>query len=347
VLSQIPGGAMADAVRWKRALVAIGIVMVAAAAAIFAFVPEFTMVFIAEILHGTTAGIITPAVGAISLGLVGQRGMSLRTGRNFRFAAAGSALTAAVLGVAGTYLDVNAIFIMVAAFAIPALIALACIKPDEINYARARNAGVGEQTAKLLLRLRELAKSRGLLLFMACVVLFQFADASMLPLVSEEIAREGGLSAAALSGLIIVPQVVVAALAPWVGYHSEAKGRRPLLLVGFALEPVRAVLLALTTNYGVLIVAQLLNGVTSAIITVLTVLVVSDLTAGTGRFNLARGAIGAAIGIAVSISTATTGFIVQHWGREAGFLAIAAVALGATMLLWVFQSETRPQRYQD
>jgi len=346
VLSQIPGGALADAVRWKRALVAIGIVMVAGAAAIFAFLPDFAMVFVAEILHGTTAGIITPAIGAISLGLVGQRGMSLRTGRNFRFAAAGSALTAAVLGVAGTYLEVNAIFIVVAAFAIPALIALACIRPDEINYARARNAGVGEQTAELL-RLRELARSRGLLLFMACVVLFQFADASMLPLVSEEIAKEGGLSAAALSGLIIVPQIVVAALAPWVGYHSETKGRRPLLLIGFALEPVRAVLLAITTNYGVLMVAQLLNGITSAILTVLTVLVVSDLTAGTGRFNLARGAIGAAIGVAVSVSTASTGVIVQHWGREAGFLAIAAVAMGATALLWVFQSETKPQQYQD
>ena len=195
--------------------------------------------------------------------------------------------------------------------------------------------------------MRELAKSRGLLLFTACVVLFKFADASMLPLVSEEIAREGGLSAAALSGPIIVPQVVVAAIAPWVGYHSETKGRRPLLLIGFALEPVRAALLAFTTNYGILMVAQLLNGITSAILTVLTVLVVSDLTAGTGRFNLARGAIGAAIGVAVSVSTAATGFIVQHSGREAGFLAIGAVALAATLLLWVFQSETRPQQYED
>lgn len=35
-------------------------------------------------------------------------------------------------------------------------------------------------------------------------------------------------------GLIIVPQLVTAALAPWVGYHSEAHGRKPLLLVGFA-----------------------------------------------------------------------------------------------------------------
>src|ERR1700741_1886904 len=36
VLSQIPGGALADAVRWKRALTAIGIVMIGAAALLLA-----------------------------------------------------------------------------------------------------------------------------------------------------------------------------------------------------------------------------------------------------------------------------------------------------------------------
>ncbi len=62
---------------------------------------------------------------------------------------------------------------------------------------------------------------------------------------------------------------------------------------------------------------------------------------------MSRGAIGAAIGVAVSVSTATTGFIVQHAGREAGFFAIAVVALGATILLWIFQIETRPEQYED
>jgi predicted MFS family arabinose efflux permease len=37
MLSQIPGGALADAVTWKRGLAAAGIVMTGAAALIFAF----------------------------------------------------------------------------------------------------------------------------------------------------------------------------------------------------------------------------------------------------------------------------------------------------------------------
>jgi hypothetical protein len=102
VLGQIPGGALADAVRWKRALVAAGILTICGAALILALIPTFPLVFAAEVLHGLTAGLVTPALAAISLGLVGRRAMSARTGRNFRFAAFGTALTAAVLGLVGT-----------------------------------------------------------------------------------------------------------------------------------------------------------------------------------------------------------------------------------------------------
>jgi hypothetical protein len=37
-----------------------------------------------------------------------------------------------------------------------------------------------------------------------------------------------------VSALIIVPQVIVALMAPWVGHRDKIWGRRPLLLVGFA-----------------------------------------------------------------------------------------------------------------
>ena len=110
VISQIPGGALADAVRWKRGLAAIGIGMICVAALVFALMPSFALVFFAEILHGLTAGIVTPAIAAISLGLVGRRAMSLRTGRNYRFNAAGNALTAGLMGLAGQYFAKSAIF---------------------------------------------------------------------------------------------------------------------------------------------------------------------------------------------------------------------------------------------
>ena len=124
VLCQAPGGALVDAIRWKRGLVAIGIGMICASALIFALVPSFLLVFSAEILHGLAGGIVTPAIAAISLGLVGRRAMSSRTGRNYRFDAFGNALTAGLMGLAGQYLAKSAIFLGSAALCIPALIAL-------------------------------------------------------------------------------------------------------------------------------------------------------------------------------------------------------------------------------
>jgi predicted MFS family arabinose efflux permease len=47
VAAQIPGGALADAVRWKRGLAACGFVLIAAAL-ILALWPGFSLVFVAE-----------------------------------------------------------------------------------------------------------------------------------------------------------------------------------------------------------------------------------------------------------------------------------------------------------
>lgn len=349
-ISQIPGGALADAVKWKRGLAAIGIAMTGAASLILAFAPGFVAVFLAQLLQGATAGVLTPVIGAISLGLVGRGGMSLRTGRNYRYSAAGHALTAVLMGLTGAYISKGSIFTSAAVLCIPAFVALAFIRGDEIDYVKARNATAGKTADKApnVSRVLDLAKNRKLVMFTAVTVLFQLADASVLPLIGENLAASIKDNAAIwMSGLIIVPQIVVAIFAPWVGFHSEKRGRRPLLLVGFALEPIRALLLACTAAYPALIVAQAMSGVTGAIIGVLTVIVIADLTAGTGRFNLAVGAVGALSGVAASVSTGGTGYLFQALGPRLGYLPLAAIAAAAAALLWVFLSETKPEKYEE
>jgi MFS family permease len=347
VLSQIPGGALADAVKWKRGLVALGIGMVATAALILALKPGLPWVFLAEVLQGSTGGVITPAIAAISLGLVGRQAMAVRTGRNYRFSAGGSALTAGLMGAAGTYLSDSAIFFSAAALCIPALIALSTIRGEEIDYAKARNAAAGKKKASAA-RALDLIKNRRLVLFAGALMVFQLANASMLPLIGENLARSDTNGTPLwMSGLIVVPQIIVALLAPWVGFHAEKRGRRPLLLIGFAMQPIRAGILAVTAYYPFLAAAQVLDGISGATIGVLTVTVLTDLTAGTGRFNLAIGAVGALNGIAAAISTSTTGFLFQHFGAHFGFVPLAVVGAAATGLVWVFLSETKPEKYED
>ena len=346
VLGQIPGGAITDAITWKRGFAALGILMSMGAALIFAAAPQFALVFVAEILDGLTAAIVPLAIAAISLGLVGQRAMSSRTGRNYRFAAAGIVVTAVAQGLIGSCFAKNAIFFATAALCVPALVALSFIKPDEIDYCRARNAVPGEGAKPQTVR--TIVRNRTLLYFVLCLVLFQFADASVIPLLSQNIGTsKAETSSLQITGLIVTAQLVVMFLAPWVGYLSEGYGRKPLLMLGFGLESIRSVLLSSTTNYGFLLVGQLLGGLASAIVEVLIIVIITDLTAGTGRFNLVGGTVTMLMGIAGAISVAASGFIFHMAGHSLAFVMFAAVAGIATILAWLLLPETKPARYAD
>lgn len=117
------------------------------------------------------------------------------------------------------------------------------------------------------------------------------------------LAYEGKREAAPLvAALIIVPQLLVGLLAPWVGQWTEKYGRKTLLLIGFAALPIRAVLFALISNSLALIVVQLLDVITGAVLGLLTVVVIADMTKGTGRFNLAQGMFGTVMGVGATLS---------------------------------------------
>jgi MFS family permease len=118
-------------------------------------------------------------------------------------------------------------------------------------------------------------------------------------------------------------------------------------LLGFGIETLRALLFAVYTSYPILIVGQCLGGISAAGVTVLTILMIADMTTGTGRFNLVQGFIGTVIAIAAAISTGTAGFLFEKFGHLPGFLVLGAVAAAATLLFWAALTETKPGKYLD
>jgi MFS family permease len=349
LLSQIPGGALLDAIRSKRIAVALGAGMVAAGALIIAAWPSFPLVLTALVLQGITGGFLGLAIATISLGLVGHIALAERLGRNQRFASMGGVFAAGLMGLIAYFLSYRAIFIAAAALVLPLLLALGRIQPSDIHFGRAScipdHEGPGAPSRA---RLRSLWKTPGLLIFAGCIFLFQMANASLLPLAGEAFAySKEAFSSLIVSALIMVPQIVVAIMAPWTGRQANVRGRRPLLLIGFAALPIRALVFAWTTNPAILIAAQLLDGVSGAMLGVLTALIVADLTTGTGRFNLAQGFIGTISGIGASLSTTLIGLVAGSLGRAAGFLGIAATALAALFLLWLLMPETHPSNRSE
>jgi MFS family permease len=118
-------------------------------------------------------------------------------------------------------------------------------------------------------------------------------------------------------------------------------GRKPILLVGFAVLPIRAALYTLSDNSAWLIGVQLLDGVGAGIFGAITPLVIADLMRGTGRFNVAQGAVATVQGIGAASSGLVAGVIVDHFGYDAAFLSAASTASIAFITLLVAMKETK------
>jgi MFS family permease len=344
LLSQVPGGELLDASRSKRFLVALGGIVVAVSALVIALWPSRSVVLAALVLQGLTGGVLGPAIAAISLGLVGHSSLAERLGRNQRFASAGVLATTAVMGAIGYFLSYQAIFLASATLALPSLVALSRIRDSEIHFGRA--CGQPDHhapTPPSRIRRSILWKNYGLLTFAGCLFLFQFANASMLPLAGEELVYRNGTGASlVVSALIIVPQIVVVLTAPWTGREAQSWGRRPLLLIGFGALTVRALLFAVTSNPLLLIWIQLLDGISGSTLGVLTALIVADLTKGSGRFNLAQGFLGTLSGIGASLGTTFFSLVSGNFGSVIGFISIAFVALCLVLIAWFWMPETLP-----
>ena len=141
---------------------------------------------------------------------------------------------------------------------------------------------------------------------------------------------------------MLLPQAVTAAIAPWVGRKADRAGRRPLLLLGWSLVPLQAVLYATLAGAYALPIGLMLTGVSSAVFGVMMTIVAADLTRGTGRFNLTLGAFGVAIAVGASLSTLLGGLAVAAFGGSAAFLVLALFGLLGILLLWVGFPETKP-----
>ena len=189
-----------------------------------------------------------------------------------------------------------------------------------------------------------LFKSRPLVIFGLCVMLFHFANAALLPLVGQKLAAAYPKEATAMmSACIVAAQVVMLPIALAGRTHRRRWGRKPLFLAGFAILPIRAVLYTLSDNSFWLIGVQVLDGVGAGIFGALTPLVIADIMRGTGRYNLAQGAIATVQGIGASLSGLAAGEIVDHFGYSAAFLSLGAAALVAFIVFPLRMPETAGQ----
>ena len=339
---QIPAGALVDRVPAKRLLAALAVASISASALLLALWPIFSVVVAAKVLHAIASSLLGPTLVAMSLGLVGHALFSIRLGRNVRFLSLGNAIAAGVAGGIAYYYSNQAIFFLTAALGIPTLIALAQISSSEIDPELARGGISKSGVGTWFDAISGLVHHRVLIGFAATIVLFQLANAAMLPILAGILAkRDPETAALVLSICILVPQFVVVAIAPWIGVKAQSWGRRPLLLLTFVALSARGAIFAVTSDPYLLVAAQLLDGISAASLGVLVPLIIADVTRGSGHFNFAQGLIGAAVGIGASFSTTLAGFIADTSGAAITFLLLACVGVMGLVFVFAVVPETR------
>jgi MFS family permease len=96
-----------------------------------------------------------------------------------------------------------------------------------------------------------------------------------------------------------------------------------------------------------LVLIQVLDGISASVFGVLVPLIVVDVTYGSGHFNVAQGIVGTATGIGASISVLFTGYVADRVGGSAAFLALGIIAAAAFGFVWFVMPETRPTQVSE
>ncbi|SKA39252.1 Predicted arabinose efflux permease, MFS family [Enhydrobacter aerosaccus] len=343
LIGQIPGGVLLDAARSERLVAATAVGLISASAIAYAAWPIFPIVFTAAALHAAASCLLGPAIAAMSLGLVGQSAIGERLGRNARFASIGAGLSAAIMGACGYFFETRSVFLVTAALLIPTWIALSFIAPREIDPEQAHGSPPQQQVDRPARGTLRSLLSRPLLVFGCSILLFHLANAAMLPLMGSVLTtRSSDWATILIAACMVGPQIVVALCSPWAGRQAQRWGRRPILLIGLAALPLRGLLFATVTDPYLLVLAQLLDGVTATVFSVMVPLTVADLTRGTGHFNLTQGLVGTMMGIGASLSPTLAGYITDTAGSSTAFLGLAVIAFVGLMVVALFMPETRP-----
>jgi MFS family permease len=342
LLSQLPGGWLVDRVASKRKLALWAVAGIGASALVIALMPSFLAIMAAKLLHVGASAVLGPAIAAITLGLVGHAAVGPRLGRNARFAAIGNGLAAGVMGACGYFISPQAVFYVTAALALPTVLALTRISASEIDPIRA-DGGIDNGQRTVPVGVGALFSRRPLIILALCIFLFHAANAAMLPLVGSEMTARSAQWATALVAIcILVPQLVAAVIAPALGRWAVLKGRRPVLLLGFAALPARAAVLAISSDPVVVVAVQVLDGVCAAVLGVMVPLSLADISKGTGRFNLAQGLVAVVTGCGAALSTTLAGYLAYNFNASAAFAALSATAVLAFLAVLAAMPETSP-----
>lgn len=342
LVMQTPAGAIIDRFKCKRLILSLAAIAVGIASFVIIRFSGFYEILNAKILMGIAAAFIPPAIAAVTLGLTGREFFSRQVGRNEAFNHAGNVFAAVTAGVIGYVIGPTAIFYLVILTALISVFSVLTIRSKDIDNDLARGLDeIDNKEPQKPIKFWQVFTSKDIIIFTIAICLFHFANAALLPMVGEKLAL-GHQSASTLfmSAYIVTAQFVMIFMAILVGKKADSWGRKPIFLIAFIVLPIRAILFSATNNPILLVSGQVLDGIGAGIFGALFFIVIADLTKGTGRYNVAQGAISTIMNLGVSLSTAVAGTIIVTFGYTISFLSLAFFAICGLLIFLFLMPET-------
>ena len=203
LFAQTPAGMLADMTTHKRTVVGFSNILICVMCLIFIISTDFWVTTVVMSLLGVGNALVYPAIYSITLGLVGQDGMMDQVPINETSVHGGNAFFAFTAGLIA-YLLPGDIFIfhICAIMGIASCVSLYYIDPSTIDVLKARGITTDMNEAKMPqtiapsqpsqsisqqkpMSMWNLACNPKVIVFLVSIMLFHFANASMLPLLAQ------------------------------------------------------------------------------------------------------------------------------------------------------------------
>ncbi len=352
--AQAPAGALIDRSAYAPRWIAGALAVIALCLFGMAHFPSFGVILLGQSIIGMAGALIAPAVAAVSLGLMGRRGLDARVGRNSALSAAGTVMWALGTGWLAHRYGPRSMFLFGMALALPTLAAALMIRRQDIDvrWARGANAPPPARPSSLagtFCAIRRVAillwQMPGLRVLLTCAFLFHLANAAMLTLVAQALGRRGdGGAAWWLSASVIVTQLVSIPMGLALSRWAPGRARRPIFLAAFAVLALRGLLYLRVESPVALLTLQLLDGAGACLFGIMLTLVIGDLTHGPGHFSLVLGVAATCVGLGAAGSNLLAGHLAQIAGPGTAFAVLALVACAALLLFAARMPETGQAR---
>ena len=331
-----PAGALVDVTTRKRLFVIVPGLCTVAASGLILLSQNFWVVALSQVATAIAGAAIGPAVAGITLGIVKQAGFPRQIGKNQAFNHAGNMIGAAASGYLGSQFGYFSVFLLAAFFGAITIVCVLMIPPSSIDNHAARG-GKEDDPKSQHSGLSVLFKHKPLLVLALSLAAFHFGNAAIVPLYGmAAVAGKEANGPSFVATTIVIAQGTMIIASVIAMRAAEGRSYWPILLASFLVLPLRGVLAYFLSGWWGVVPIEILDGLGTGLQSVAVPGMVARSLSGTGRVNLAQGAVITIQGAGAAISPALGGWIAQWIGFSPTFLVLGAlglVAVGAWVAL--------------